>query len=741
MNTSNNPNDSFQPKQPSPSQGVGMGASLRRLNSDFATRFISEKGTMLRNRDYFAFVEMDGFACWVIAESYDNELEVSSAKLAIGTVLGRFTKKPSISKRKLKSYVKEAHRQFKKQSGRFQLKASIMVVATNYKKMRYAHCGNCRLHIFRNNNIALKSVDQSLYQEMVRNGVLPDDEHYTEESRNLFHYLGKRGSLKINASKKMDLYDEDVLLLSTWGFWEKVSTIEMLDALEDSLEPDDYLDTLQDLLLSKQDVEEHVNNFTLATVFVKKTFQEKSNKKRNKIIITIVVAVVLALVIGFSIFFWNSNRNRTNLINSIAEQEQRGNIHLRDRNFGRALNEFDDALTSSEDLRGIRRSRVRANQEIQDNLAARHRLAQLLTDAESFFRDGNYQEARFAFERALDEATSSLVLFDTDILYFLDTNHINNRMAATNDHEFIQDLILTADSQMALMQFDLALDNYWQAMRLAEAIGNARLQRDIALMIERARSQAQVEENAQLAVQREQEAREQEQVAQARADRLLANEVVELEANRLLQVSISNRDIAGIERAIELFAAVQNVYIELGEISRVIAIDQRISEARESIRQQEEDEQADIAWGYITTGDNFMLTNNFVRALDSYRMARDMFAILRRTDDVNIASERISLATTRLTESDMAYAILNIMMIESEGDDLLLQGDFAGAIERYMQAQILFRGINEMDRALLLEYKIRGAREMESLSSFSADDNDNNSGDESDDEEDDSDDN
>ena len=677
-----------------------MGAGLRRLNSDFATAFISEKGSMHRNRDYFAFVEMDGFACWVIAEAYDNEIAVSSAKLAVDTVLGQFTRKPSISKRRLKSYVTEAHRQLKKQSGSLQLKASIMVVATNYKRMRYVHTGNCRLHIFRGGTIAHKSLDHSLYQEMVKQGELPDDEHYTEEARNLFHYLGKRGLLKIKTSKKMMLYDEDTLVLSTWGFWEKVSTIEMLDALEESLEPDDYLDTLQDLFLSKQDG--FVNNFTLATVFAKKTFQEKDNRKRNMIIIIIVTAVILALIIGLSIFLWISARNRADLIASIGEQEHRGNIHLQDRNFDRALTEFENAMTSSDDLGGIRRRLVNENQEIRDNLAARQRIAQLLTDGEILFRSNIYPEARFNFERALSEAQSSLVLFDTDIINFLDLSHIQNRIATTNDHEFIQALVLTADSQMALMQFDLALNNYQQAMTLAESIGNVSLQREIALMIERTRSQALEVENVRLAEQREQSAQE-------RTDRLTANEIAELEADRLLRAG-------NFERAIELFIAVQDTYIELGEISRAAAIDQRIADALDGARQQEDNEQAEIAQGYMLLGDNYMLSNNFARALDNYRTARDIFTLLRRTEDITIVNERISLANTRLTESDMSSAILNIMRIETQGDDLLLQGDYAGAIERYMQAQVLFRGINQMDRVLMLEEKIRGARDLENLS-------------------------
>ena len=36
---------------------------MRKQNSDFEARFISEEGSRLKNRDYFGYVELDEFAC------------------------------------------------------------------------------------------------------------------------------------------------------------------------------------------------------------------------------------------------------------------------------------------------------------------------------------------------------------------------------------------------------------------------------------------------------------------------------------------------------------------------------------------------------------------------------------------------------------------------------------------------------------------------------------------------------
>ena len=654
---------------------------------------------MPKNKDYFGFVELDGFACWAVAESFDNDSKLVSARLAVETVLNLFEKKPTISKNKLESYVKEAHNQLKIHSGKFQLKASIMVVATNYKQLRYANCGNCRLHIFRGDALTHKSEDQSLYQDMVKQGQIPNDELHAQETRNLHNYLGKAGIMQIDVSKKIDLYDEDVFVLSTWGFWEKVTTLEMLDSLEDCGDPEEYVELLQDLFLSKQELT--VNNYTVAAVFTHKTYQVKDNRKKIILIASIVLAALLVAGTILGVILYRSAVNRAELIRTIGEREQRANIHLQDRRFDSALNEYDSAIENSEDLRGSRGRRGRENQEIRDNLNLRRRIAQLIADGEALFDESNYPEARDVYRRALAEARSAALL-NPELLDLLDPEYIEGQIELSYDREFIRDLVLTADAQAALSQFELALDNYETARNLALDLGDIQLHRDISLLMERAKSQAFEAESERIA-------RELQQAEQERAIRIQENEITELEADRLLREG-------DFEGATNLYTAVQRVYLELGEVSRAAAVEEKIANSMESIRQQGEDEQATIAQGYLNLGDNYMIESNFDRALDNYRIARDIFTTLRRAEDVTIANERISIATTRQTEANRDATIFNIMMIENQGDELLINGDYAGARERYMQAQIMFRNINEMDRVIALEEKIRGVRELEALS-------------------------
>jgi len=674
-------------------KNLGQGRGFRRLSSDFETKFISEKGTKPKNKDYFGFVELDGFVCWVVAESHDNDKDVVSAKIAVDTVLSMFVKKPSLSKRKLKSHIAEAHRQLKLQSNRYNLKASIMVVATNYTKMRYAHCGNCRLNLFRGDSISIKSRDQSLYQDMISKGLIPDDgEHGLEESRNLSSYLGKHGILKVDVSKKTVLYDEDILLLSTWGFWEKVTTLEMLDALEEIEEPLEYLEELQDLFLSKQ--EDTINNHTIAAIFAHKTFQEPNNKRKIIKMALIIGIPVLIVVISLSILSYRRNVRRNRTIATIASHESRGDTFIVDRNYDRALFEFDSAIRESRELRETRWRRGRENREIREALEVRQRVTQLIVDGDALFASSRYRDARRSFENALLEARNNIDFFD-----LLEIADIENKISLCDDFEYTTELISLADYQAELGQYDRALANLSEARRIAERNRNIDAGREINLRLERLRSQIEANEAAESEANRIASERE-------RAERLQEIEILELEADRALREG-------NFEQAISMFNRVQASYIELNEMARAFAIEQKIVDANNSIRQLEADEQAIIAEGHVRIGDMYMLENRFSDALVSYRSARDIFSLIRRPDDVVRVNENISLAQTRQREHEIMSAIYEINQIEEEGDAFLLEGIFWQARERYRQAQALFRGINQMERVLILQDKIRDVDALE----------------------------
>lgn len=67
---------------------------MRKYNSSFKTAFISEEGSKLKNNDYFGFVELDKYACYVIADGITDMRDSQSAKKAIEAVISAFHNEP-----------------------------------------------------------------------------------------------------------------------------------------------------------------------------------------------------------------------------------------------------------------------------------------------------------------------------------------------------------------------------------------------------------------------------------------------------------------------------------------------------------------------------------------------------------------------------------------------------------------------------------------------------------------------
>lgn len=128
---------------------------------------MSEEGHKLSNRDYFGYVEMDDYACYVLADSLDEEPSVNSARLVVESLTRSFTERPVIGKRALKRYLNLAHKELQKQHGGMHLKASVVMAVTDYKKIRYCYAGNSRFYLIRNARILERSVDQSLTQNLL----------------------------------------------------------------------------------------------------------------------------------------------------------------------------------------------------------------------------------------------------------------------------------------------------------------------------------------------------------------------------------------------------------------------------------------------------------------------------------------------------------------------------------------------------------------------------------------------
>ncbi|WP_199909976.1 serine/threonine protein phosphatase [Paenibacillus sp. CAA11] len=508
---------------------------MRKENSDFKTAFVSEAGSFLDNRDYFAFVELDDMACYVIADGLDTDRELLSAEMAVKVILENFMEKPSLSRKKIKNDLETAHEWLKFESQRVRLKASLLVVVTNYTNMVWASCGNARLYQFRHGRLNLKSKDQSLAQLLVDSGKLAESRLSTHEERgNLLNYLGKPDRFDPYISPKTPLADGDVLLLCTAGMWDQIEIPEIQDALADSSEPEVLTDTLEELLLSKQ--AQTVNNYTAAAVYVNKIFNEKP-KNRKKWIKRIAIMLISMLLMGGGAWYMYAKQAErlVQAAQQMKESIEYGDGYAAAGDYPKALKAYSEAKNAASKLKDKYHFQL---------LQKKQRVAQTVTDGDGYLKDGSYDMARDSYTKALKEAENLKPYKAEDIQKKIDQSQAIEQIAA---------MIKQGDGLLQAQDYYGALKTYQKA-------------RSAAIEIAYENGQKQADEKIE--------------TAQGKIDSL-TTQTKTLQADNLEKKGDRSMATMDYSAAIDAYTLAQETYQEINKLERVLAMERKISKVND----------------------------------------------------------------------------------------------------------------------------------------------------------------
>lgn len=366
---------------------------MRKENASFETKFISEAGSYLNNADYFAFVELKDYACYVIADGIDTDDMKKSAQQAVTAVIAKFSDMPGMSKAKLKSYMAEAHRTLLEESAEIRLEASILVLVTDYKKVRWAHAGNCRLALLHNGAIIETTKDTSLTQRLADSEEIPLDMVSSHEERNnLYAYLGQPGKFSPVISAKHSLEDGDIILLETRGAWENIGDAELLDATDGVSKAEEVCTGLEDVILSQRlDI---IENYTIVSIFVNKIYQNPKQGKYKKLI-TLLVSLAIALTIALTAILvtrYIMNRKNLEKIDAIKEA---GVEKLQEEKYEAAKDKLEEYESIS-----VRAKKGTANYDRVQSVKLYCSLAEDLYDASVNVTSQGYKGAIKDVERA-----------------------------------------------------------------------------------------------------------------------------------------------------------------------------------------------------------------------------------------------------------------------------------------------------------------------------------------------------
>lgn len=567
---------------------------MRKQNSTFQSAFLSEAGSELENNDYFAFVELEDYACYVVADGLNDLPDAQSARIAIETVLLAFQERPSLKKSALLSYIKAADQELCKADSKERLKASVMVVVTDYEKLRYAYAGNTRLRLYRDGRVKEQSSDMSLGNDIGREEKLPEDVLSRHEERNnLYAYVGQGKGFAPAVSGKIKLENGDILSLYTRGIWENLDSGELDDVFSEAKdEPKESLNDIEDLLLSKQPGT--LENYTFVAIFIDKVFSDPDRKKKRKKVIIICLIVALILLVA-ALAVWIVRMLHRQLVEDMSRKYSDAIEYIQDNNFIRAQEEAEKALAVAEKLRD--RKYI---QEISDYL----KLIEALSSADSYYADGKYQDAQAGYVTAKERSRYADHVADA---------YIDQRLADIVTYLSVYDYIQLGDTLREQGDYDRAEEKYLQAKQLATSVYFEEGRKEAMAALEELYSNRQEAEEAM-----------NQQAAETAAATVSAAQLAAEGDKAFAEGDYGSANV--------YYAMAIEKYQGLGDNAHAELIQSKLDACTEKAEENKKKEQQ--AEEYVNAGNEQTAAGNFMEAKKQYLFAKNIYRELGMDDKV-----------------------------------------------------------------------------------------------------------
>ena len=586
---------------------------MRKQNSKFNTNFISEEGSSLKNSDFFAYAELDNFACYVLADGIEDVADSESAKEAVESIIAKFQEKPSISKGKIHGYLKHANEVLLKAEKYMKLKASIVVAITDYENVRFGYAGNVRAKLYRNNKMFYKTIDTSLSSEMVSKEMISEDALSRHEQRsNLYTFLGQKGFSPV-ISGKIKLVDTDILILYTKGVWENVSEGEIDNIFAESgKDPKDALLKVEAVLLDKN--LGYIDNYTIAGIYIDKVFIESDTKKkkRRKLILIVSIASVV-VILGAIIALYFYKKYTKELKEDMNTHYEKMLKFIEMENYTKADTECEESIKKAESLR---------NKEMKDLLYHYEQVIEGIIEADEKYDVKSYKEAKPLYE---------LILSEIPYADNAGLSYVRKRLDFISGYESVNLSLDNGDILFDSEIYDKARERYVDAKTEA---------RDIGYEEGKLKAEAKL-----LAV--DQAIAKKDEGKQAEADKQSQNLK---SANDMLSAGDEALSKGDFLSARANYNTAKDILEKSGESAGLSELEQKISTADKKI--SEGDEEKNKAGGYAVTADEAFLRGDFESARENYEYARRLYVKLK--DEINTIEmdKKLSDVQKRIDEKE-----------------------------------------------------------------------------------------
>lgn len=638
---------------------------MRKINSTFKTAFISEAGAALKNNDYFAYVELDDYACYVIANSITDRIESESAKVAVENAIRHFQENPSMRRRAMQSYLKATNEDFLSANSNEKLKASICIVVTDYEKLRFGIAGNTRFRLYRERIVAFASHDMSLTQDLIEDEKLPENilsKH--EERHNLYTYLGQEKDFSPYISQSIKLINGDIVSLYTSGIWENIDEGELDDVFSEAGdEPQPILDEVEDLLLSRQP--KNLTNYTIATIFIDKIFTDPNRARRIRRMIRIAIIVfIILLILGIIFYIWYSNRqDKKHKMNLYTDNTVTA---IQDNNYIRAQSEVKKGIDLAENLDDEERINLLNNYS---------RLIDAVIAADNDYKNEKYTDAYEAYQNALDISRYADNLGES---------YINKQIMQCENYLSVSDLIALGDKALEKNDFDKAEKNYFEAKKMAlkahDLNGNQQAKEALEKLYEQKKQ-----------MQDEQDKKDKQKLSEDISDLITQGDNLQ-----------QGGDYVGAEakymEAKELAAKNYDADSKKEALSALEKLDEVKAKAQAQ-RQKNIDEQSDkymTAALVLARGDDAFSAGDYTNANAYYNTALEQYTALGDSSMCQSISLKLQQVATKQQEiSNQVQTADNLMM---QADSLYKQNEYNSAKQLYLKAKQEYESLGREDK-------------------------------------------
>jgi PPM family protein phosphatase len=228
---------------------------------------LTETGGRKENQDFAGFYQKLGCGCYLVADGLGGHSGGALASRAVGEgVINAFKNSPGVTRHSMESYLSEAsanlNRQLAGQTKPLKPKTTLVVLLVEGSQAFWAHVGDSRLYMFRNQKLVYQTADHSVPWQLAGSGEISYAAIRGHEDRNrLLRVFDGNDISRVDYPDAVTaLQPGDTFLLCTDGFWEYVFEAEMENQLALTSDPERLLKTLHGLLLSRAPSD--IDNYT-----------------------------------------------------------------------------------------------------------------------------------------------------------------------------------------------------------------------------------------------------------------------------------------------------------------------------------------------------------------------------------------------------------------------------------------------------------------------------------------------